>query len=482
MKANTKTTGVNMTTNKCGNPAYVMKDKEKLVTMVLTSFFNEAKFYGDNSAELVELADKLVANGNAEFVSNLAVFARREMNMRTISHVLTTRLAKSEQGRAYVCGTIKGVSLRGDDLTEIMAMFLDGIDSDKKTIPNQMKKGMSDVLNGMNEYHLAKYKGEKNAIKMADVIKLCHPHSSSKQHELYKRCIEGKLAVPYTWETELSTKGNTKEVWEQLINSGKVGYMALLRNLRNILNVGVSHECLAKVLATISNEDNVVNSKQLPFRYLSAYKVVSDIAGSEVFGALENAIKASFKNLPKVSGTTVIAIDVSGSMSDTLSSKSTIQYVEVAYLMGMILSNICDNTIVYTFDHRLNKLAVPHDCDVLHWVTSRGANGGWTEMALPLQEMVAKGIKADRIVYLSDNECNWGKTTIQSHADEYRRKVNHDFWVHAIDMAGYGTQQFIGDKFNLLAGWSEKVLQFISLAELGVDNLIKTIEEYNYFT
>ena len=32
------------TTNKCGHVAYSMNDKDKLVTQVLTSFFNEKKY------------------------------------------------------------------------------------------------------------------------------------------------------------------------------------------------------------------------------------------------------------------------------------------------------------------------------------------------------------------------------------------------------------------------------------------------------
>ena len=98
--------------------------------------------------------------------------------------------------------------------------------------------------------------------------------------------------------------------------------------------------------------------------------------------------------------------------------------------------------------------------------------------------MLDKKIKADRIIILSDNECNsinwYSRKTVQQMADEYRKQSNQDLWVHAIDLAGYGTQQFYGDKTNIIAGWSEKVLDFISLAESGTSNLIKMIEECDY--
>ena len=43
---------------------------------------------------------------------------------------------------------------------------------------------------------------------------------------------------------------------------------------------------------------------------------------------------------------------------------------------------------------------------------------------------------------------------------------------------GYGTQQFIGPRFDLIAGWSERVLPFITLAEKGLDTLVDHISRY----
>lgn len=49
-----------------------------------------------------------------------------------------------------------------------------------------------------------------------------------------------KLATPYTWEAVLSRDGNTAESWEQLIESGRLPFMAMVRNVRNFLRAGVS--------------------------------------------------------------------------------------------------------------------------------------------------------------------------------------------------------------------------------------------------
>jgi hypothetical protein len=297
---------------------------------------------------------------------------------------------------------------------------------------------------------------------------------------MWKRLLNGELETPYTWETELSTKGNNAVVWEKLIDSGKVGYMALLRNLRNILTVNPRNA--GKVLAIIENPEMVKRSKQLPFRFLSAYKELENIGGSRVFDALENAVEASIENMPKLDGTTVIAVDTSGSMSSAISAKSNVHCYEIAMMLGLIANKICENSIFYTFDTSIKKHPISNRSGILYTTINSSHCGGGTRMQLPFEKMIADNIKADRIIVLSDNECNggWSSSPVQTLADAYRRKTGNDIWVHAIDLQGYGTQQFHGKKTNIIAGWSEKVFSFIKLAEQGEGNLERTIEQYAY--
>lgn len=465
------------TTNKSGHVAYGMTSKSKLVTQVLTSFFNENKFYGDNSAEMQETIKEVIKQ-DAEFVSKLAVYARREFNMRSVSHVLTAYLAHEPEGKPYVRRTVKGVSLRGDDVTEMMSFYLATFG---KPVPNSLKKGINDVLTGFNEYTLAKYKGEGKAVKMRDLLCLCRPTpKNAEQSELFKKCLENRLETPLTWETELSANGNNAKTWEKLIDSGKVGYMALLRNLRNILQANPNN--IQKVFDTLEDPEKVRKSKQLPFRFLSAYKSVKDISGSKVLDVLENAVDASIENLPKINGTTVIAVDVSSSMDSSVSRNSEVKCYEIAVLLGLLANRICENSYFYTFNNRLDKQAVSSKCNILETVRVAGCGGG-TNMALPFQKMIDDKINADRIIVLSDNMNNgglWGNSPTQHYADEYRRISGNDIWVHGIDLQGYGTQQFHGRKTNIIAGWSEKVLDFILLAEQGEGTLEKDIAEYSW--
>lgn len=472
------------TVNRCGHAAYAMKDKELLVTQVLTSFFNEKKFYGDNSSEIEETVDRVIKD-DPEFVWKLAVFARREFNMRSIAHVLVAHLAHEVEGKPFVESAVKGVTLRGDDVTEIMAYY---ISKYGKPIPNSLKKGVAKAIQGFDEYTLAKYKGGNKSVRMKDLLCLCHPKPLTKaQADLFKRCLEDKLEIPVTWETELSANGNNTETWGKLIASGKVGYMAMLRNLRNILKA--NPENIDEVYKLLSNPDAVRKSKQLPFRFLSAYRVMKELGeempvSNRVYDVLEDAIDASIDNLPRIPGKTVIAIDTSGSMAwSDISDNSGIRPVDIAVLLGMIANRICDEAIVFTFDNIIGTIPVSHRDGILSTVTNYRPRGGGTDMTLPFKEMIKRAIQADRVIILSDNECNsqwrWSQP-VQILADEYRRQTGNNIWVHAIDLEGYGTQQFHGSKTNVIAGWSEKVFEFILLAEQGIGSLTERIQNYTW--
>lgn len=474
MKFNT--TKTIKTTNKSGHVAYGMDDKSKLVTQVLTSFFNEKKFYGDNSKDMVETIKRVVAS-DPEFIAKLAVFARREFNMRSVAHVLVAYLAHEPSGKPFARRAMRSIALRGDDLTETVAFYLATFG---KPLPHSLRNGISDKLQTMDEYQLAKYKGAGKSVAMKDLLCLCRPKPvNDAQSELWQRVLNNELAVPMTWETQLSADGNNAETWQRLIDSGKVGYMALLRNLRNIIKADPSN--ISKVYETIADPNRVRKSKQLPFRFLSAYKSIQEVGSSAAFSALEAAVDASVDNLPKLHGRTVIAIDVSGSMSQPVSAKSDVTCVEISTMLGLLANRICDDAIVYKFNTDIRRGAYPLNVAVLA-TASEAVCGGGTDMYLPFKAMLDNNIKADRVIIISDNECNspWRSTrTVQSLADKYRKKSGNDIWIHAIDLQGYGTQQFHGDKTNIIAGWSDKVFEFILLAEQGEGALLDAIEAYD---
>lgn len=476
-------TNTNKTVNKSGHTAFSMKDKEKLMTMVLTTLFNEQKFYGDNSKELVKIAER-VAVKEPKFISNLALFARKEFHLRSVAHVLTCIVANVNEAKEYIKRTVNGVVERADDLTEILACY---ISMYGKPIPNGLKKALGVNLKRFNKFALSKYNGANKSVKFKDILKLCHVKPDNKeQSELFKKVLEDRLEVAVRWETEVSTKGNNEKTWEELIENNQLGYMAMLRNLRNILNAKPKN--IQKVFDKLSNRNEVLKSKQLPFRFYSAYKELVKLpnCSSKVVDTLGLAIGYSVENVDMLKGKTLIAIDRSGSMDSKVSSNSETICYDIAKLLGVMTAHLSEDNVVVTFassgwyssGETVRKANISRFGNMLEQVNQLPSCGGGTPMEAPFLWAIKNKINVDRIIVISDNEANSAKNTIQSYLERYKREVNKDVWLHAIDLQGYGTQQFIGSKVNIIAGWSEKVLDFIGLVEQGTDSLMKRIENY----
>ena len=189
------------------------------------------------------------------------------------------------------------------------------------------------------------------SVKLRDALFLTHPKPIDKSMKgLFDKIATETLEVPYTWEVELTRAGQAgrakKDVWEELIDSGKIGFMALLRNVRNFLQEGVSKAHIIKVCNIIADPEQVYKSKQMPFRFLSAYRSLMSQQAyrcgryetwelapeletnpntGRVLVALEEAVRYSVRNMPVFNGEDVLlATDVSGSMFTPITERSTI--------------------------------------------------------------------------------------------------------------------------------------------------------------
>ena len=493
-KFNVSKEGTNKTINREGHVAYKMSDKEHLVTSVLTTMFGEPKYYGSTDMSILRKAIDC-AHNDPEFLAKLTCYARNVGNMRSISHVLTAIIA--HEAHEYTRQVIRNVVLRPDDILEIMACYktLYG-----KPFPNAMKREIAKEMNRFNEYNIAKYNSDKKEFNFKDVLRIVHPIPINEEKQIiFNHIINDTLETPYTWETELSEKGNTKEVWEELIASGKVGYMALLRNLRNIIKSGADY---IPVLEKLADGKEVLNSKQLPFRFYSAYREIEKAFDNDVVDKvrpyLDKALEYSVTNIPTIlKGRTLIAVDVSGSMTSHISSRSDVTCRDIATTLACMSAKMCEDVTVIYFNAGSYYTGVGRFHNgyisgmkvykygtfdsILGNISNAPLASGGTDMSLPMEWAIEKDKASrpfDRVIYLSDNQCNYQKGTVQRFINKYNKKNNTDIWVHAIDLQGYGTQQFIGKRFNLIAGWGDSVLEFIHTAEQGLDSLVKRIENY----
>ncbi len=439
------------TVNLAGGISYKRPLKEELVFAVLSTFL-ENKFY-ESGDERVERIKDLISEVDHEFVAKLAIVARKEFHMRSVSHLLLGELSKIHKGDSLVQTTIVQATERPDDLLEIMA-YTEGIKS------HQVRKGLAKAIEKFNAYQLAKYKGT-GKFKLVDLFNLVHPSGNRKE---WKELMTGTLKSPETWEVLLSSGKNKGQVWKQLISEEKIGYMALLRNLRNI-DKQADKETKKAACKIISDKEAVKKSKQLPFRFYNAYL---NVENQEMLKAISKAMDISLENVPKFEGKTLIAVDSSGSMDGDPIQKASI------FAAALAKSNDAD---LILYDTEVKKLRYLTEEPILTLAEKiqREANGGGTDTSQVFIYAEEKGIKYERIIILSDNE-SW----IEGHGtkEEYLNyKEFNDCFVYCVDIQGYGTKDISGGKVFHMCGWSDRLLDFIKFAEQG-NTIVKYIEDY----
>lgn len=190
------------------------------------------------------------------------------------------------------------------------------------------------------------------------------------------------------------------QAWEAVIPS--MGYMALLRNLRNFEQAGVSDAVLATVAAKLSDPEMVRASRQFPLRFLSAYKA----RASERFSyPVEQAVGHSVENIPRLAGRTLILIDISGSMTDKLSARSELSRWEAAALFGIALAKRCDTPDVIAYN--TNAYQVDTTGPLLRVTSEVGRRVGGRTATMQTLSYAYAG--HDRVVILTDEQAHPGQ-------------------------------------------------------------------------
>ncbi len=451
----------NTTVNLAGGKAIKMGAEQELLHAVLTTFL-EDKFY-ESGEDRLERIKQLVSSVKPEFVAKLAYVARNEFNLRSVPIVLLGELSKVHRGDSLVRNAIEKTVVRVDDLTELVA-YLDC------KLPKQVKRGIRRSLYKFSPYQLAKYRGEGKTVKLVDVFNLVHPNpkfASEEQRIAWKKLIKGELKTTgQTWESVISASKDKKSDWEKLIRENKLGYMALLRNLNNLINSGVNEEVLNMALGRLTNREEIRKSKQLPFRFVTAYDNVS--GNRKVTDAISIAMDYAVDNTPELNGKTLIAIDCSGSMDG--------RPMEVASIFGATLAKANTNADLILYDTGIYEFAFSSRMPVIDLAKKiqSEARGGGTNTSLVFMYAEDNKKEYDRIIIISDNESwqdsySWygshGGT--QEQYNQYKNAMGVDPFVYAIDIQGYGTKDISSPKVIHLTGWSERLLDFIGIYEKG---------------
>lgn len=504
--------GSQTTTNKEGGKAFVMNAYDQLVQVTATNLMREPKFYGDVQPLMDSLVEQ-IAKEDPEFILRLADYCRNELYLRTVSVYLLTKAANMTQTKPYVHAYTPLILRRADEIYEALAChvqlfsgktYVKGAAKGAKghwRIPNSLKKGIKDTFKYFDEYQFGKYNRD-TGIDFKWAILKTKPKEPSV---IIKKILDDKLATPFTWETELSTKGNKVSTWNGLIDSGKLPYMAALRNLNSMLRtkndkgeeVGIDAEHLKKVLDFISNPEMVKRSKQFPFRFYTAKAHVEakdPFRTKEIVNALNKALEISVVNLPKLKGRTLTVADVSGSMRSGVSQNSEMTHEQIATLMVAMTSKFSENAIGGVFAEKFKMVPdmtgnILEDADKLKEIEVGGSTDGWTIIDYLNTHKVA----VDRVLIFTDEEMydSTGRGSLWYNArnhersfnaeiEKYLKNVNPKARFYIINLNGYGDSCVNRNSPNVvtLAGWSDKILNFISFYEEAGKSFIEKIKSY----
>lgn len=504
MKFNFNTKKANATINYEKAEAFKLTPEMELYTAVATAGLSD-QFYEKAEHKLKRICD-LIEKNDAAFVAKLAIYAREAMNLRSIPLALTVELAKRYNGDALISRLTNRVVQRADEITELLAYY--ALTNERKDIKQlnklskQLQKGLAAAFNKFDEYQFGKYNRDAK-VKLKDALFLVHPKAKDEaQQTLFNKIVNDELQVPYTWEVELSVLGQQKfdsaEVkkdafrakWEELIFSNKLGYMATLRNLRNILEAEVNKDALNKVCEYLSNEKAVANSKQLPFRFLSAYRELKALyngRASKVLDALEVAVMLTAQNISGYKDETkvVIAVDVSGSMQRPISAKSKVQNYDIGLMLAMLLQSRCENVITGMFGDTWKVINVPKknilsNVDEFH--RREGEVGYSTNGYLVIKDLLERKKVVDKIMVFTDCQLwnsNNTNETIAALWKQYKT-IAPNAKLYLFDLAGYGNTPLnvLRDDVFLISGWSDKIFYVLHAIENGSDALkmINSIE------
>jgi hypothetical protein len=417
-----------------GGPARNISAELQLRRSVLACLLWESQFYEDG-VEIAGHIAELVPKVAAEKVAALAVEAREQMKLRHAPLLMVREMARHATHRALVSETLAQIIQRADELAEFVAIYWkDG----RVPLSGQVKKGLAAAFPKFDEYQLAKY-DRGGPIKLRDVLFLSHAKPRDEaQAEVWRKLVSGSLTTPDTWEVALSSGADKREAWERLLRERKLGALALLRNLRNMREAGVDESLVLSALGEMST------GRVLPFRFLAAARYAPPWEE-----ALEQAMLKSVASAEKLTGKTIVLVDVSGSMTAPLSRRSEMQRTDAAYGLAVLLREIGEKVAVFSFSDNLVQVPARRGFALRDAIDASQRHNG-TYLGKAVEELDRKE-KYDRLIVITDEQAH----------DRVPTPAGKGYVINVASFkngVGYG-------KWTHIDGWSESVIEYIRALE-----------------
>jgi 60 kDa SS-A/Ro ribonucleoprotein len=502
MKLNNKVAKPPLYTHEGARAVHITKLQE-LRRSVAACMLWEGEFY-ENGDDIATRIRTLAAEIDPVAVAGLAFEARHVFKLRHVPLLLLEVLTRTAAGRndGLVRKTIANVISRADELAEFLAIYRK---FGGKSLSGQVKKGLAEAATKFDAYQFAKYNRDAEW-KLRDVVFLSHAKPKDREQALLMARLVNKEKFPEktkggfavaealapdtfeklkpadTWEVALSGGQDKKAYWTGALEKtaadgfveGSLGYMALLRNLRNMQQAGVDDALIRKALLKRQGI-----AKVLPFRFITAAKHAPKFEAE-----LDQALLAMLAAQKKLPGKTIVVVDVSGSMGGgMMSSKSEMDRMHVAASLAAIAREICEHAVIYATagsdmarQHKTKLVPARHGMalvDAICGETYRELGGGGIFLT-PVMRYIAEQEKdADRIIVITDEQdCAVADKDKPSMAAPFGTKGNYLINVGSYKNGiGYG-------KWTHIDGFSENVIRYIREVEgLGGDESSEESEE-----
>ncbi len=422
-----------------GGQAMRQTPLRELERAVATCLLWERTFYEPGSTVAQRIAD-LCAEVLPEQLAALAVRARGDLKLRHVPLWLTRHLARQRAGR-IVGDTLAAVIRRPDEITEFLALYWR---EKRQPLTAQVKRGLRLAFAKFDAQALAKW-DRPGKVRLRDALFLCHAKpKDAEQDAAWKQLIAGTLPPADTWEVALSGGANKRETWERLLTEQRLGYMALLMNLRNMESAGVDRSLVEAALMA-----GAQRSMALPFRFISAARAAPSYAQ-----ALSDAMVAALAGR-HIAGDTVLVIDVSGSMDATLSAKSTLSRWEAASALAVLFREAAPSCRVFTFSDQLVEISNLRGLALVAVIGASQPHSG-THLAETLATL--QGICAPhRLIVVTDEQTHDGIRPAWAPRS------------YVVNVAPYKPALDVTQGWTRISGWSERLVDWIEADERESD-------------
>lgn len=431
----------------------------QLKRLAMTYLLWEDGFY-TSGVDIQKSIKDLIPQCNPAEVADLIVKSRTEAGLRHLPIMMALEMLKYPEHKSYVADIVRQIVTRADQITDMIALYRssNGIKANSRwTLPAQLKKGLGSAFTKFDEYQLAKYNRPKE-VKLKDALRIVHPTPlNDVQSSLWKRLLDDKLTTPNTWEVNISANGNKKEVWEPLLANKVMPDLAFLRNLRNMLTAGVDIKLIKDRMSRITDK----NIWPLNF-------IIAEMHAPALSAELDAAMQRCYTNLAKLPGTSLIFVDLSGSMGGHLASKSELTYLNAAQALAMLAVARSERAIVVatagsdgTRTHASKIVPTRHGFglrDVLDKAKRELGGGGiFTAQTLRwAKENVKEPV--DRIIVLSDSQdCDLSSAPKAAPFAKYNYIINVSPERYGVNYNGVWSAE--------ISGFSEGFINYIAANE-----------------